>query len=65
MHEAVEFGHTKVVEEILAWEGVQPLVSAPDELGWTPLHWAALKGSEDIARRLLDAKAQLNSVPLL
>lgn len=61
LHEAVEFGHKKVVEEILAWQGSNQLVSAPDELGWTALHWAALKGSEDIARRLLDAKAKVDA----
>lgn len=61
LHEAVEFGHKKVVEEILAWQGSSQLVSAPDELGWTALHWAALKGSEDIARRLLDAKAKVDA----
>ena len=61
LHEAVEFGHKQVVEEILAWEGSRQLVSAPDELGWTALHWAALKGSEDIAQRLLDAKAKVDS----
>ena len=33
-------------------------MSAPDELGWTALHWAALNGAEPIARRLLALKAQ-------
>ncbi|CAJ1334767.1 unnamed protein product [Effrenium voratum] len=58
LHEAVEFGHAEVVE---AWEilAAKPgLVSAPDELGWTALHWAALNGAEPIARRLLALKAQ-------
>lgn len=32
-------------------------VSAPDDLGWTPLHWAAFAGSVATARRLLDAGA--------
>eukprot|EP00933_Yihiella_yeosuensis_P057517 TRINITY_DN5737_c0_g1_i4.p1 TRINITY_DN5737_c0_g1~~TRINITY_DN5737_c0_g1_i4.p1 ORF type:complete len:478 (+),score=131.21 TRINITY_DN5737_c0_g1_i4:49-1482(+) len=32
-------------------------VNARDALGWTPLHWAALHGSEELAQRLLEAKA--------
>ncbi|CAK9050669.1 unnamed protein product [Durusdinium trenchii] len=61
LHEAVELGHLKVVEAILSWNGSAQLVSAPDELGWTPLHWAALKGSREIAKSLIEAKASVNA----
>ena len=37
------------------------LVTAPDELGWTPLHWAALHGEEEIASELLRAQAAVDA----
>jgi len=46
----------EVVTAVLA-VGAEP--SATDELGHTPLHWAARRGHDDIARRLLEYRAEV------
>eukprot|EP00438_Fugacium_kawagutii_P014853 Skav234827 [mRNA] locus=scaffold69:1037138:1038904:- [translate_table: standard] len=56
LHEAVEFGHTRVVEEILASEGVPPLAlvdAKENEFGCVPLQWAARRGHLQLIRLLL------------
>ncbi|CAE7674428.1 ANK3 [Symbiodinium necroappetens] len=63
LHEAAEFGHLEMLRGMLAEanESSVTLVSAPDELGWTPLHWAALHGEEEMASELLRAQAAVDA----
>ncbi|MBY0353629.1 ankyrin repeat domain-containing protein [Candidatus Babeliales bacterium] len=49
----------KAVLEFLVAQGA--LVNIYDNLGWTPLHWAALCGGVEIVRLLLNAGALINA----
>ena len=64
LQEAAELGDVAKLREVLAsvtGSSVASVASAPDELGWTPLHWAALHGAEDIASELLQAQAAVDA----
>eukprot|EP00439_Symbiodinium_sp_Y106_P083410 s470_g23.t1 len=63
LHEAAEFGQLDKLRAMLAEANGSSvaLVTAPDELGWTPLHWAALHGEEEIASELLRAQAAVDA----
>ncbi|KAH8744645.1 ankyrin repeat-containing domain protein, partial [Hyaloscypha finlandica] len=60
---AVEYGHDLVVEEILTRQklDVDPTQWDGTYSGRTPLHWAAEKGYEKIARSLLENGASVNA----
>ena len=64
LHEAAEFGHLEAMRTILASANDSfraAMASAPDELGWTPLHWAALHGEQEMASELLQAEAAVDA----
>jgi ankyrin repeat protein len=56
--EAARRGDTARVRELLD-SGADPNASSED--GWTPLHWAALKGHYELARLLLERGADPNA----
>lgn len=53
LHSLVHSGSTSAVKAILTHPGID--VNAPDEFGYTPMHWAALQGHEQIVAMLLNA----------
>ena len=44
--------------QILIESGADP--NKPDESDWTPLHYAARNGSQDVVKLLLDGGAEVN-----
>lgn len=58
LHYAAAEGDLAAVERLLAAEDV----SAVDDEGWTPLHFAAQAAAPDVIERLLDAGADVNAV---
>jgi ankyrin repeat protein len=58
IHEAALHGHLKKVKELLKHH--PDLVFNKDDLGWIPLHDAAIGGEKDVAELLLANKADVN-----
>ena len=58
--EAAKDGDTKAVEELLT-SAAGADVNATDKDGYTPLHWAALRGHTEIVQALLEAGADVNN----
>lgn len=56
---------------MMAMPNLKDRIKAVDDEGWTPLHWAALYGHQDISRFLIaqgaeiDAKSKINETPLM
>ena len=59
LHEAVDEGDLKLVENLLS-EGAN--VNEKDEYDATALHWSALKGYADVSKVLLENGANVNAV---
>ncbi len=58
-HEAAKSGNLKKLEALL--KANPGLVSGRDDLGYTPLHWAAENGHKDVAELLLTHKADADA----
>ena len=58
IHQAATDGNIKAVKQHLA---AGKDVNAPDRHGWTPLHYAALKGGEEIIELLIAKGANVNA----
>lgn len=56
--EAARIGDKATVQNLLLEKGVDP--NLKDEDNWTPLHWAAWKGHDAVAKLLLETGADLN-----
>jgi ankyrin repeat protein len=54
--QAVFYGHSKIVDLLLQQSGVADYLNVPDNLGYTPLHWACERGSTELAKKLLKAE---------
>jgi len=57
---ALERGETEKVRMLL--QAKPQLIRAADELGWTPLHWAAYDGQYQIARWLVEKGALIDAI---
>jgi len=55
LHMAVSEGQAEVLSVLLGAPGIDPTV--PDEVGLTPLHYAAQRGRVEVTRQLLEAGA--------
>jgi hypothetical protein len=60
LHHCAENGLTSSVKRLLSIRNINVNVK-DDWNGWTPLHWAALKGHIEIARLLLQNGAEVNA----
>ncbi|MDD3732725.1 MAG: ankyrin repeat domain-containing protein [candidate division Zixibacteria bacterium] len=58
IHEAAKKGDLKTVKKILAKDITR--IHAQDEVGYTPLSWAAVRGKWDVLKFLLEAGADVN-----
>jgi serine/threonine-protein phosphatase 6 regulatory ankyrin repeat subunit B len=59
IHDAAKNGRLENLKVLLAEN--PDLVSSKDSDGWTPLHWAAREGNNDIAEFVLTNKADVNA----
>jgi len=55
LHMAVSEGQAHIMSVLLAAPGIDPTI--PDEVGLTPLHYAAQRGRVEVTRQLLEAGA--------
>jgi len=60
LHEAAKAGRVSAVKRLLAED--PSLLTAPDEDGYTPLHWAAIRAHWSTLQTLLAAGAAVDAV---
>jgi len=63
LFEGIKTGDVNTVERLLKSDPL--LVHDFDDIGMTPLHWAAKKGHHDIAKDLVNKKALVNACDIL
>ena len=62
LHAAILVGNVSLLNEILNDKNITEIINMGDDIGNTPLHYAALKGNKKFTEYLLYSRANIDAV---